>query len=322
MIGTYLYPDQGLGNQLWSYYAMRLIAKYLGMPYTLLGFDNFKGKNFISLDAGVQVAAPHRSGPNHNLFPPFRNYYSERQVVFSREHCDVRSFDPKCLQLDSYTLIDGYFQSEELLSHVEHCIDDFIKVHDLPYLNYLNHDGVCVLNIRGGIYKSNKRLTLNKKYWVNAMNHMVRFKRVSDFVIVTDDPIYAQQLFPKIPVLEQDMHHDFVSLMHAKNLIISNSSFSYFPIRFNSNDPYVIAPKYWARHNVSDGFWACRSNIYSSYFYLDRSGSVFDAKTCEREADEFIFNNFDLFIAKEHAHVARYPNRLLSFLRNRLVKYD
>ena len=46
---------------------------------------------------------------------------------------------------------------------------------------------------------------------------------------------------------------------------------------------YVIAPKYWARHNVSDGYWASEQNIYDELIYMDRKGKLFTAAECRGE---------------------------------------
>ena len=248
MLGTFLYPGQGLGNQMWSYYALRLLAKHTDLSFSLLGMENFKGSEFISLDIGERLLAPSKKFPSEQLFAPFENYYSEKQLVNSVEYCDVRGFDKNCLMIKPNTLIDGYFQSEELVKLVAHEIDDFFSVKDIPELEYLAAADICLINVRGGEYVRNKRLTLHRKYWDNAMHYMRAERNIVRFLVVTDDPIYASRLLPDVTILEQDMHHDFVALTKCKNVIISNSSFSYFPLRFNRQDPCIIAPKYWARH--------------------------------------------------------------------------
>ncbi len=49
----------------------------------------------------------------------------------------------------------------------------------------------------------------------------------------------------------------------------------------------AIAPKYWARHNISDGFWSSEQNIYSFLTYQDRRGQLFSADECKRELSEY-----------------------------------
>ena len=322
MIGTYFYDGQGLGNQMWSYYALRLIAKRLKCPFSVFGMKNFKGFDFILIRPGELISHPAKTMPSKSLFPPFEKYFSERQIIHTLEYCDIRGFDSRCLEITPNTLIDGYFQSEELVKMVQHDISEFFQIKDIQDLNYLTSDDICVLNVRGGEYVRNKRLTLNKKYWHNAMKHIRMRKGVKKFVIVTDDPVYAKGLLPNLPVLEQNMHSDFSALTKAKNVIISNSSFAYFPLRFNKQNPYIIAPKYWARHNVSDGYWACRSNIYSDYNYIDRNGCVTDGAVCSIEADDFLRQCTSPLLSVEHSYVTRHPSRIKSFLRNRIVSYD
>ena len=50
---------------------------------------------------------------------------------------------------------------------------------------------------------------------------------------------------------------------------------------------YIIAPKYWARHNVSDGYWASEQNIYSDFYYMDRKGKLFTAEECRQELENY-----------------------------------
>ena len=154
------------------------------------------------------------------------------------------------------------------------------------------------------------------------MSHMSSAQSVKNYVIVTEDPVYARQLFPKVEILEQDMQHGFIALMKAKKDVDSNSCLAYFPLRFNNKEPYVIAPKYWAWHNVSDGYWACRSNIYSGYMYMDWAGVITDDRASALEAYEFMDMDAGTYFTTTHSYPARYPNRIKSFLRNRLEKYE
>ena len=70
-------------------------------------------------------------------------------------------------------------------------------------------------------------------------------------------------------------------------LLLSNSSFSCLPAHTSETLEYAIAPKYWARHNVSDGYWASEQNIYSLFHYMDRKGRLFTAEQCREELEEY-----------------------------------
>ena len=60
---------------------------------------------------------------------------------------------------------------------------------------------------------------------------------------------------------------------------------------------YAIAPKYWARHNVSGGYWASEQNIYGFLHYLGRDGKQCTAEECRAELAEY------------KAHSKRYARR-------------
>ena len=66
------------------------------------------------------------------------------------------------------------------------------------------------------------------------------------FAIVTDDYRYAKSLLPDYPILEGDYINDFNNLRAAHYLILSNSSFAFFPANINPNLKYAVAPSYWA----------------------------------------------------------------------------
>ena len=59
----------------------------------------------------------------------------------------------------------------------------------------------------------------------------------------------------------------------------------------------AIAPKDWARHNVSDGYWSSEQNIYSFLSYQDRKGRLYTAEECRQELAEY----------KKSARFARKP---------------
>jgi hypothetical protein len=79
-------------------------------------------------------------------------------------------------------------------------------------------------------------------------------------------------------------------------LILSNSSFPYYPTLTSETVKHIIAPKYWGRHNISDGYWSCGYNIYQNYNYIDRDNKIFTYQECIEEFEIYKEKNKTYFI--------------------------
>ena len=126
-----------------------------------------------------------------------------------------------------------------------------------------------------------------KKYWIHGMAEMKNIRPDMEFMIITDDVVSARKMLPGIPAHHFDIGKDYVTLKNAHYLLLSNSSFACLPAHTSETLKFAIAPKYWARHNVSDGYWASEQNIYSLFHYMDRKGKLFTAKECREELERY-----------------------------------
>ena len=107
------------------------------------------------------------------------------------------------------------------------------------------------------------------------------------FMIITNDVKEAEKIIPGVKAYNFDLAKDYSIIKNAKYLLLANSSFTYFPVFTSNTIKYVIAPKYWARHNVSNGYWASEQNIYSDFHYMDRKGKIFTAEECREELEKY-----------------------------------
>ena len=237
MIKTNFLNGQGLGNQLWAYAAVRGIAKKLGMPYSVGEKKYFKGDTFLEISL---------SDSSDKDFDPF--YIFKEQQFFDQElQYFATDYDTRVEKLQENTLIQGYFQSEKYLYEFNESLSDWIPLSDAMKEYSQQFSETCILNIRGGEYKRHKSLILPKSYWEDGMLNVQKKTSLDKFLIVTDDPSYAKALFPNMSILNGGVAECYAALYGANSLIVSNSSFSYFPIKTRKDFPLVIAPYQWSR---------------------------------------------------------------------------
>ena len=293
MIVTELYDGQGLGNQLWSYVVTRTIALDKGFEFGIMNPNKFKGKDFMNLNFGRSVYGGFgpEGGPPDELPNGIENYYVEKDTWHQKYKCDIRDYDTEVLNISDNTKIEGYFQSENFITHRQSEIREWLKVKPESDCYDFSDENICILNIRGGEYKFHPYLLLTKKYWTHAIDNMLEINKKLNFIIITDDVPYAKKLFPNYLTLHFDVGKDYSIIKNAKYLIMSNSSFSFFPAWTSVTLKYVIAPKYWARHNVSDGYWACAFNIYRNWMWQDRNGQLQTYDLVKSEYEEYSVMN-------------------------------
>lgn len=195
--------------------------------------------------------------------------------------------DRGVFDVEDGTLLMGNLQAESYFAPNREQLKEWLKVKPEFDSYEYTRDNLCVLNLRGGEYASEPALFLRKKYWTDGMAQMKKIRSDMEFMIVTDDVTMAHKLLPGIPAYHFPVHGDYVTVKNARYLIISNSSFACFPAFTSETVQKVIAPKYWARHNVSNGYWASEQNIYTGFEYLGRDGKLYDAQACREELETY-----------------------------------
>jgi hypothetical protein len=298
MIATAFYKGQGLGNQLWAYAAIRSIARIQELEFGFLGVSNFKGHDFLDLDFGTLIPGKVSNAPKEQIPEGLTNYYIER-LTRHPSGADISELDPLVKNANDGTFLDGTFQAEEyLLPRAE-------------VASWLNTDGEvkeeCVISLRGGEFRGVPELFLPQSYYSNAIREIRESSPNIKFVVVTDDASLARKWFPEFEIqtsggvkrfhgglyIHPRSHKiglDFKRIQKAKYLILSNSSFSWWGAYSNLYAERIIAPKYWARYNTSDGFWSNGDSLTRGFEWMDRSGEIFDYEKCKREISKYKAN--------------------------------
>ncbi|MDD2970516.1 MAG: glycosyl transferase [Lachnospiraceae bacterium] len=291
MLGTELLKGQGLGNQLFCYVTTRCIALEHGYDFSILGSETAAnnihsncGLYFMDLDFGVPSTKEDYKRvyweKEDRLFLPNSSHDLEHGAY-------VTGTDQELIQIEDNVLIAGNMQAEDYYIKYKDQIKQWLKVKPEYECFDYSRDDICVLHLRCTDYMDSPELFLRKKYWMDGMKNMRKINPKMQFIIITNDTKEAEKLIPGVKAYSNDLATDYSIIKNAKYLLLANSSFTYFPAFTSDMNQYVIAPKYWARHNVSDGYWASEQNIYEGFHYMDRKGHLFTTEECRQELDVY-----------------------------------
>lgn len=284
VIATELLKGQGLGNQLFCYVTTRALAYSKGYDFCILNRDLLDCMYFMDIDCGVDLI--------NDCFEKIYHEKEDRIFLGNSTHdiehgCYIAGVDKQLLSLNQTTLLYGNMQDESYFGNYRSEIKNWLRVKPEYDCMEYSRENLCIINIRGGEYTSNPELFLRRGYWLDAMKIMRQKRADMEFMVVTDDLSAARRILPEVKAYHFDLAGDYTTIKNARYLILSNSTFAFFPAFTSEQVQYIIAPKYWARHNVSDGYWASEQNIYSDFVYLDRKGKLFTAKECREELEKY-----------------------------------
>jgi len=321
MITTEIYNGQGLGNQMWAYSITRVIADHNNCKFSILSKHQFKGKDFMDIDFGEELKNyPSHDGPSSDLPDGIEHHYIEKKEVHAslNNNVDISRTDEKIFTIPINTKIDGNLQSTKYIKGRREKILSWFKIKD-EYKQYVPDENVCLIHLRCGDYYGQRDVFLPISYYTNAMNIIKNINPNVRFCCVTDQPEIAVNFFGNVQITGSSVngkkdtnmasHHlggdlgvDFSYLKNAKYLIIPNSSFSWWAAYLNTSAKIIIAPKYWARFNISNDFWSTGDIITDEFMYIDRQGKMFSPKECWEEKENFVKNNENLHISIRDQH--------------------
>jgi hypothetical protein len=293
MIGTEFIKGYGLGNQLFFYVVTRCMALEKGVDYGFINpgqvgnvAQSNMGMYFMDIDMGKEI--PPSDKDKFKIFVE----QDDRLYMGNSKHdmangCYVSGPDKMLFEIEDNTLIYGNLQDQSYFEKYRDQIKDWLHVKPEYESDEYTADNLCIINIRGGEYTNHPELYLDRKYFLNAIKNMKKINPDMRFMVVTEDEEAARKILPEYECHHFEMGKDYVTLKNARYLILSNSSFSIMPVMSSTELKYAIAPKYWARHNISDGFWSSEQNIYTFLNYQDKKGKIFSADECRKELEEY-----------------------------------
>lgn len=296
MISTNLTGN--FGNNVFQLVSTKSIALDLGYQWGVKpnpSYDYYNGANqmyFLDVDFGIQPP----DGVDWKLKHEHWDFLNHDGDVIN-----VTKKDFSLYNIEPWTFILGHngaagalLQSEDYFHHRKPEVKQWLAYKPEYELLFekqcsemgIHHDeDLCVLNVRGGEYKSIPRCLLRNEYWQMSMSHMRSINPMMKFLVVSDDPDYARYATGCPNVIHHNIGFDFYCVNKAKYIIASNSTFSWWAA-YLSSAKMIIAPKYWARWNVSNGYWSIGDAYTRGFTYMDRNGELFDYAVCRYEDEK------------------------------------
>ena len=305
MIFIKFQEGQGLGNQLWLYCSGLSIAEKLGQSFQILNYENFKAKDFLEIKRSIKNSLDLKN--DKDFFNDENQIKAKIETFHERLYYDhnlkyISSyFDERVTSIKKDVLLEGLFQSEKYFFNDLLKLRKYIKLSNKSIHNNPVNPDVCVMNIRGGEYKRHKDLVLKKDYWLKAMENSLNYRKVKKFIIVTDDYRYCKKLFPDLEIISNNIEKCYSTIYNCSNIIISNSSFAYFPCKTGVQKT-VIAPKFWARH-YEEKLWSSPCNLYKGWKWQSKDGNISTYKEClpiAKKSIQYYEKNFNYLINKEY----------------------
>jgi len=265
---------QGLGNQLWVYYAGIYLSEYFNCNIKFGNGKYFKGY-FIIDDKRIEndlIQSQHRFKIKEKY-----DFFFDLDVTAYSECIN----NIKDLITNNDIEIIGTLQSVNLIPKNE-VIKKTLNFSSLKRLD------ICCIHIRGGDYK-NTIVKPSKKFYTKAIKSVDNIP----IKIITDDDKYASSILPKYEIIKNkkskfdeitNNHHigngikdDFLLLAKSKYSIISSSTFSFWACYIGSIfvKKKIIAPAFWYGNRISTGWWSPQEMYLKNWVYFNSKGFVF-----------------------------------------------
>ena len=256
------YKGQGLGNQLYTYASIRGLARLNNMHFAFAAVDKFKGHDLFELDFGVSDF----DYPTRKLF--------ERRCVDPRCGHDVATSDAdlvrQSIEAPESVKVEGLLAGTAYWPGGMSFLKEILTLRSEVRTAIATCDRDTLIHVRGGDFLSSNS-QLGKDYYQDALRRLQR--GLDQVAVLTDDSDHARRLLGQnVHVLSDDAqgrhdmtanHHrggsfvlDFIELLQARQIILSNSSFAFWGAALNVNNARVIAPRYWASRSCRYNHWS------------------------------------------------------------------
>lgn len=276
----------GLGNQLFQYAAalhLSIITK-LPLVVDLSFFNEEKFSNLCRLDKFKidysEINIDIKQLKEFSLANKVRNYLFRNTSIISNPGVDIINGDLLKYPIKSLTRLNkkkdfiliGWLQNEVFFSKVSHLLSENLWLKekqevDQEIASLITKRNSVAVHIRRGDMSVNPNfVTLQSKYYFDAVRRIMEYISDPCFFIFSDEPDKAQELLipidvPKVFITKQSQslgyygtkgdYIDFELMRLCKHYITANSTFSWWPAYLSSNsEKIVVTPKIWYENKL------------------------------------------------------------------------
>jgi hypothetical protein len=219
------------------------------------------GNNLFQMAAALSLAKKYNTECFRNDNYDYLNAFDLSDISYSNQKGTLHfsekkfSFNEQFLTLPDNTHLSGYFQSFKYFENCSNKIKNNFKfksfVVDSVCKNgyqFLNEDNnVTAIHVRRTDYLTIQHAhpVCSLEYYHNCLD---RIKDLELVLVFSDDPSWCRDTFKgdKYKIVDLDLHCSLYMMTRVKNLIIANSSFSWWGAWLNEHaNKNIFAPKKW-----------------------------------------------------------------------------
>lgn len=263
----------GLGNQMFQYAFAMALKEIYSNEKVYIDVSHFKGyklHNGFEIESlfgkNLPIAKPLQIMklslyiPNYKVSRILRNLLPKRRTEYIETQDYI--FDSNVLYQNKDMYFEGYWQSAEYFDFIRDKIISFFKIniedtHNLEIINELTHTESIGIHIRRGDYLNNNYYSgiCTLEYYKKGIEHILRHVKDPHFFIFSNDIEWCKNNLSdgisnyKVKYINHNTgnnsYKDMVLMSKCKNLIIANSSFSWWGAYLNEQNGIIVAPLKW-----------------------------------------------------------------------------
>lgn len=263
-MSAYLRLAGGLGNQLFQLAALSIFADRHGLRPRIV-VDGLKRYSVRRDPDGLRLLPPEWTtlvSEDH-----FASFAVDR--LRAGRWCPVIGISDKNFwrilrdsNASKIAVMDGYFQRGWTLENFSRAVR-LLGTVVCRLDDELGDEGVCAVHVRGGDFlKIIRHQVVDFQYYARAIR-CAQKSGFSEFVVVTDDPVYAANIMntvrDEIPSIHwrfrdssSDVLSDFCFINRSKGRVIGNSTFAWWAAALDGNESMTWAPSKFIRNENRD----------------------------------------------------------------------